>query len=136
MGANAFTRAEQAMMYEKAMLFGDIEIASQILETDDPARHQELGRSVSGFVEEVWNEKKYEIVYQINLAKFSQNKACKKALLETIGTTLVETNPDDIIWGIGLSEDDPKTKDRETWRGQNLLGQILTEVREELKNQV
>lgn len=44
----------------------------------------------------------------------------------------MEASPSDKIWGIGLSQNDPRASDRSKWRGTNWLGEILTEVREEL----
>ena len=38
----------------------------------------------------------------------------------------------DRIWGIGLAEDDPKAWNKKSWRGKNLLGEVLTRVRDKL----
>ena len=41
-------------------------------------------------------------------------------------------SPKDRIWGIGLTEDDPRAWNKKSWRGGNLLGEILTRVRDKL----
>lgn len=127
-----FSSAEQFMMYQKAMLFLDREIALEILKTSNVKTIKELGRKVKNYDETVWKYNRCLIVYMGNKAKFSQNLALKEALFATKGTTLVEAAPNDTIWGIGLTEDDPKAKKRETWQGKNLLGEILTQLRVDL----
>lgn len=62
--------------------------------------------------------------------KFSQNEELKNHLFSTFPKTLVEASPMDRIWGIGLSKDDRRALNKETWKGQNLLGYILTRLRD------
>jgi ribA/ribD-fused uncharacterized protein len=125
-----FNCAEQYMMWSKAKLFSDEETAEQILKTSNPRDQKALGRKVKGFVDEVWKDNAKPIVRNGNIYKFTQNFEARKALLATVGTTLVEASPYDRLWGIGLTEDDERALDRSTWRGENWLGEILTEVRD------
>ena len=67
-----------------------------------------------------------------NYFQFSQNPDLQSNLFETYPKTLVEASPVDHIWGIGLSAYDNEARTKETWKGLNLLGKILTEVRDEL----
>jgi ribA/ribD-fused uncharacterized protein len=122
------------MMYRKAMLFGDWDIADQILATDNPAKHKDLGRLVKNYDDDIWAEVRFDIMVEGLYEKFNQNPELKRALLETRGTELVETNPNDRIWGIGLAASDPRAQLEETWLGQNLLGKVLDEVRGKLLN--
>lgn len=124
--------SEQYMMHGKALLFGDTDTALQILQATSPGKQKALGRAVSGFDQQIWEANCEQIVYEANFHKFTQNDHLLKHLLSTAGTTLVEASPVDAIWGIGLAEDDPRAHDRATWRGQNLLGAILTRLREQL----
>ena len=59
----------------------------------------------------------------------------KKKLFDTYPSTLVEASPRDRLWGIGLGASNPKAKNPATWRGKNLLGYCLTEVRDKLMKQ-
>ena len=127
-----YVTAEQFMMHQKAVLFGDGDIAIMILATKKPREQKALGREVRNFDVTVWNERVKEIVKEGNLAKFSQNPDLLAELLETKGTTLVEASPHDTIWGIGLGEWDDDIHDRSKWKGTNWLGEVLTEVRIEL----
>jgi ribA/ribD-fused uncharacterized protein len=114
------------------VLFGDEDMAGEILASDDPRHQKALGRKVRHFDEKVWGANCKDIVKRGNMAKFSQNPDLGAELRKTRGTTLVEAAPRDRVWGIGLSEKNWKAKHRKHWRGRNLLGEILTEVREEL----
>jgi ribA/ribD-fused uncharacterized protein len=129
---NTFNCAEQFMMHGKAVLFDDAEMAVQILEADHPRTHKALGRKVKNFDNVVWERERKRIVKDGNRAKFTQNEDLLATLLATKGTTLVEASPFDKIWGIGLGASDERAKDPKQWKGKNLLGYILTELRDEL----
>lgn len=125
----SFVCAEQYMMWAKAILFNDDETSQKIIMSNSPKVHKELGRTVKNFNQTVWDEYKEKIVFVGNLAKFRQNEHLKKYLLHTGDTVLVECNPYDSIWGIGLSESDSRIYYSSQWKGKNLLGKILTRVK-------
>ncbi|WP_166417380.1 NADAR family protein [Cochlodiniinecator piscidefendens] len=127
-----FETAEQAMMYEKAILFNDAEIGAQILAEPEPGCQKALGRKVRGFDHAKWDAEKVKIVTNINMAKFDQNKGLRRKLFQTLPKQLAEASPVDTIWGIGLDAAHAVTTPVDLWPGQNLLGQILTSVRDEL----
>jgi len=118
-------------MHGKTLLFGDEEIAARILKTTDPKKIKALGREVKDFTYEQWKKNREIIVYQNSVAKFTQNDHLREALLKTTGL-LVEASPYDKIWGIGMREDEARRVPKSKWRGLNLLGKILTRVREKI----
>lgn len=124
---------EQYMMAEKARLFGDIDSYYKILKSKSQREIKSLGRKVKGFDEKLWAENKIGIVVRGNLAKFSQNKYLLDKILSTGDSILVEASPYDRIWGVGLSQSDNKILNPNNWRGENLLGFSLMEVRNLLK---
>ncbi len=128
-----FCCMEQYMMYRKAILFKDDKIAEKILASDSPSEMKRLGRRVANFNEDKWNENKYDIVVLGNYFKFIQNRRLLNYLFSTKNSVLVEASPEDKIWGIGLSAENPDALDVEKWQGENLLGFALMEVRENLK---
>jgi ribA/ribD-fused uncharacterized protein len=127
-----YSSAEQYMMHQKALLFGDTETAEEIMKTDSPKNQKELGRGVKNFSESIWKRNCFSIVYRANLAKFTQNEDFKKFLMESGNRTFVEASPDDVIWGIGLFENAEGIEDVAKWQGTNLLGFAITMVRDTL----
>ena len=128
--------AEQYMMAQKARLFKDDEILKQILDTNDPKKMKALGQKVKSFNQSVWDANKFDIVLKGNYAKFSQNEELKAFLLATKNYVLVEASPLDKIWGIGLKENDKNAKNPLLWKGKNLLGFALMEVRKKLQHNI
>jgi ribA/ribD-fused uncharacterized protein len=128
-----FQNAETYMMYHKALLFNDVDIAEDILASaDDPKAVKALGRKVKGFDGEVWDKNKFNIVVNGNREKFRQNAELRQFLLSTGDREIIEASPMDKIWGIGFGKvNAPKNKSR--W-GQNLLGKAIMQVRAEIQS--
>ncbi len=130
-----FTCAEQYMMYKKAMLFEDEEVANAVMRTQNPKEQKALGRRVRGFDKNKWEEVCREYVYEGNYAKFTQNPQLLEELVSYGDREIVEASPYDKIWGIGLHETDPNIEDKSKWQGTNWLGEAIMRVRNELKTE-
>lgn len=128
-----YLNTEQYMMAQKAKLFGDEKIFNEIMRKDTPSEFKRLGRLIENFDDDIWNREKRNIVLKANIHKFSQNEKLKKLLLDTGDKILIEASPYDDIWGVKLRETDPSILNINTWKGENLLGFILMEVRDYLK---
>lgn len=128
-----YKTAEHWMMAKKAELFNDNEVLAKIIKANSPAEAKKLGREVKNYDDKLWLANRYEIVKQGNYHKFSQNKDLKTFLLNTKDRVLVEASPVDPIWGIGMATDHKDVSNPEKWKGLNLLGFALMEVRDELK---
>jgi ribA/ribD-fused uncharacterized protein len=129
-----YKTAAHWMMGRKALLFGDRDTFNRILEADRPEEVRALGHNIKDFDEIKWIEWRYEIVKEGNFHKFTQNKKLRNYLLNTGDAVLVEANPVDEVWGIGLMADSKFIKNPYAWNGLNLLGFALMEVREYLKH--
>ena len=67
-----------------------------------------------------------------NAAKFTQHPDLGRFLAGTGPRVLVEASPSDRIWGIGLRASHPDAARPSRWRGLNLLGFALMNVRDQL----
>ena len=129
-----YKTAEHYMMADKARLFGDLDAEAQIIAAGSPDEAKQLGRKIDRFDEKIWTDHRFGIVVDANLAKFSQHPELEAFLLGTGDKILVEASPLDWIWGVGLAADDPGVENPNLWKGLNLLGFALMEVRERLSN--
>lgn len=86
----------------------------------NPSSAKRKGRRIQ--LRHDWNKIKFDIMYEIAKAKFSQNEDLRQKLIDTGNEHLEEGNTwGDRIWGTVNG------------KGQNNLGKILMRVREELK---
>ena len=127
-----FTSVEQFIMYKKAATFEDWEHAALILETDSPDEIKRLGREVRGYVDHIWAGKRQLVLYEGLTAKFQQDTKLKKKLLATGDAVIVECSENDKIWGNGISLYDELRFNPKEWRGLNILGYTLMQVRKDI----
>jgi ribA/ribD-fused uncharacterized protein len=126
---------EQAMMADKASLFGDDYAKKMIMASKNPAEQKKWGRKVKNFNKDKWEPIARNIVLKANYAKFTQHEDLKKFLLATGDKIIVEASPTDCIWGIGVYCDDPGITDPVNWRGTNWLGEAIMKVRDVLREE-
>lgn len=89
--------------------------------TLEPNTAKARGRKIK--LREDWEDVKDQIMYEICLAKFSQNENLKNLLLSTNNEELIEGNNwNDTYWGVSYGV------------GKNKLGMILMKIRSELIN--
>lgn len=130
-----FSSTEQYIMYQKCRLFGDDTAANAVLATDDPAEQQAIGRKAKGYNGHVWAGMRQLVALRGLYAKFDQNPALKQKLLGTGDSWLVECAHWDTTWACGIRLNDPDRYDTQNWRGSNILGFALMEVRAMLEDQ-
>jgi ribA/ribD-fused uncharacterized protein len=126
-----FSNNEQYFMWRKQQLFDSANTAleAQILSATNPKVMKDLGRRVKNFDQNTWDQHKYAIMKAGIYEKFTQNPDLRQKLLDTKTAILVEASPFDNVWGIGLNATDAKSK---PWKGENLLGKALMDIRSSL----
>lgn len=125
--------SEQGFMLEKALLF-DPSMIEKIVNANQPNQAKQYGREIKNYKDRIWSNRRYQAMVDVLRAKF-QDPTLKEILSRTENRIIVEASPYDKIWGVGLEENDPRILDERNWRGQNLLGKALMDVRAELQKE-
>ena len=132
--ADSYLCMEQYMMAGKAELFGDEEIRDQILEMQRPKSRSRPWAARCGALSRRYGTSSSTPLCCLATGTNSARTAnCGSFSLSTGDSVLVEASPYDAIWGIRLAASFPEAQDPMKWRGQNLLGFALMEVRDELR---
>ena len=127
-----FLSVEQFFMYKKAMYFHDMGTAQQVLQSTCPKQAKRLGKAVKNFDLDQWRSVCDTIMRTGLSAKFLANDSLASFLKCTGDQRLVEANPHDKYWGVGLSLQDEDVWNSAHWKGKNVLGKLLEEVRSAL----
>ncbi len=108
--------------YFQAQKFAGTTHEEDIRKAKTPGLAAQMGRDRKRPLRRDWEAVKDGIMHEVVLAKFSQHADLKEVLLATGDARLVEHTFNDSYWGDGGDGS-----------GQNMLGQILMRVREELR---
>lgn len=106
----------QAMKFPNNPAFQD-----QVIGQKTPAGAKKMGATKIIPLRPDWDAVREEVMAKALRAKFTQNEALKKLLVETGDKKLEEASPTDSFWGTGKNGN-----------GQNRLGELLMELRAEL----
>lgn len=129
-----FHSSEQAFTFAKLDRY---EAVSAMLEVAamsyDPVEAKRKGRTrMTLFNAADWDQARIPIMFNILMAKFSQNLELKQYLLDTGDALLIEATPRDKAWACGLDAQNAQKINPINWPGENYLGFLLMQVRDEL----
>lgn len=89
-------------------------------------------KEINNACQKLWYPIMADSVEEACRFKFTNDTIAKNFLLSTNNKWLVNTNFFDPIWAIGRPITHGENKNPKLWRGNNLLGQILMNIRAEL----
>merc|ERR1711862_542403 len=118
----------------KAASMGDLKVYHEIAATTRPVDAKTLGKSVDNFDPDLWDLLVCSVAFEVVYQKFSKIYAIQAALLSTGDRLLVEATRADAVWGIGIDKGDAAILRPSAWRGSNVLGWALMEVRQKLRD--
>ena len=128
----SFSSVEQHLSYHKALLYDTKEVADELLNIHDPVDQKKRVNNLTKFNPMTWKHQAEDILKAGLTAKFSQNAYLRDALLSSGELTIGEASAHDIIFGIGLSLQNPNAMDPSRWRGNNMQGRMLMDIRNDL----
>jgi ribA/ribD-fused uncharacterized protein len=111
--------------YFQAKKFEGTSHETEIRKASSAMEAAKMGRERKRPLRSDWEKVKDDVMRKVVRAKFTQHKSLLKTLLSTGDAVLVEHTKNDRYWGDGGDG-----------TGKNMLGKILMEIREELKNEV
>lgn len=126
--------SEAFFMYQKLLFHGQGDLATYVYEHSDcPGICKSIGRRIPNYNEVAWSRARYQAMVKAVTLKFVQNPDLAALLLGTGDRIMVEASPIDPWWGVGMGTDHPEILRPSTWRGTNLLGLALMDVRRLLR---
>ena len=127
-----FYCVEQAYQFEKAIMYGREDIAAQIMELSSGFDIWLCAKRV--MVDDRWVQIRVDTMKKILTSKLFHCEEYRKKLLSCNGI-IVEAVPGDTFWSSGLSKEKVLTTPQKEWPGQNVMGSLHMELRDEMKKQ-
>jgi ribA/ribD-fused uncharacterized protein len=131
-----YNSVQQAISAEIAKAFNDQDNLQKIMIAETPDEIDYKLSDIPGDSdtnEPKWNDLTKQLIYDINIAKYSQFPELAARLLNTKNSRLGAYVPDDNLIGIGISLDNIQSQNPINWTGQNLLGKALMDIREKIR---
>jgi ribA/ribD-fused uncharacterized protein len=107
--------------YFQAQKMTSLEYQEQIRKCESVRDAARLGRTLP--MRPDWGDVRVEVMRKALRAKFNAHEDLRRILLSTGDEEIVEETTDDYFWGCGTQGD-----------GENMLGQLLMELRQEIRN--
>jgi ribA/ribD-fused uncharacterized protein len=121
---------DQYYLAKKALMFEDTEHYKQIMNTMDTEQLHQIGKQIRHVDKDKWDKHKIKIMFHANKLKYEQNILALKALLQTRGKLLAYASATDTFWGTGAGIEEVSENSPSNWKGYNVLGNILTVLRD------
>lgn len=110
--------------YQASKFLGNPCYMEKVRLANTPKIARQLGQSREAEIVKEWDDIKEKVMRKALRAKFLKTGKFKDLLLETGEKCIIEASPYDYYWGCGSDGS-----------GKNRLGELLMELREELKNE-
>lgn len=123
-----YESVEQAFQHKKAIAHGNLLVANKIMANRSPKIIKKLSKQIQ--TTKKWRSEEEGLMTELVRAKFTQNSYIKNLLIKT-GNKQFHEATSDAKWGTGV-ELASKALITGAWNGQDLLGQIIENIRGEL----
>ena len=128
-----FTSVAQYLLQQKALYCQMREVAEVVVQVNEPSQLIISEEDLMSTRE--WKKTRADLVRRAYTEQLKQNPDLKQKLFNTAGTDLAFASVEDLVMGIGLKGSDPRARDRKNWLGDNVLGEMISQVRDELLQQ-
>ena len=125
-----YTSVQQYYANQAALFFKDAEMAECIMQENDAAENKRSFNKIKGFDKTIWyKDNAQKVTKEAIIAKFTQNTDLNQILKDTADKEIAEANPYDLCWGTGVALWSKDAANPNGWKGQNITGKLLMDVR-------